>query len=242
MAQSKRNTSHKTSAAKARSGNPAVRAEARAAVTGTPHARVTKPKTGATAKVAAPVKTTRPKGPVIKPKLGHAHSLTIGDKAPPFTLTTSDGARTSLSALRKNASRGIVVFFFNKAGSKTCTSEAIEFRTAYATFHKAGYEVVGISPDNRSDLAKFKADHKLPFILASDPGSKTARKFGAYGKTHKYAITTTMPDQFHPIVPKTEGPIRATFVLDREGHIEQVVPAVHAKGHVAKLLKRLKLA
>jgi peroxiredoxin Q/BCP len=236
MADSKRSNrkpAPKTSAAKARSGNPAVRAEARA-------------KTVQTPKVARPVasRPSRPKGPEIKPKLGHAHALTTGDKAPPFTLTTSDGGRTSLTALRKAAKehhRGLIIFFFTQAGSKTCTVEAVDFAKAYPALQKAGYEVIGISPDNRADLAKFKAEHKLPYTLASDTGSKVARKFGAYGKTHKYAITATMPDQFHRIVPRADAPLRATFVLDAEGHIEQVVPAVQAKGHVDRLRKRLKL-
>jgi len=246
MANAKRSnhkSAPKSTAAKARSGNPAVRAEAKAAATGSPHPRVTRPKTGAVAKVA-PKPAARPKGPAIKPKLGHAHSLTTGDKAPPFTLTTSDGGRTSLTALRKAAKehhRGIIIFFFTKAGSKTCTTEAVDFARAYPALQKAGYEVIGISPDNRTDLAKFKADHKLPYTLASDSGSKVARKYGAYGKTHKYPITATMPDQFHAIVPKIEAPLRATFVLDADGHIEQVVPAVQAKGHVDRLRKRLKL-
>jgi len=236
MANSKRSPSKpatkSTVAARARSGNPAVRASVKAATPGKPTNKTQGP---------AKPKPTRAKGPAIKPKLGHAHSLTTGDKAPPFTLTTSDGGRTSLTALRKNATRGIIIFFFTKAGSKTCTTEAIDFREAYPALKKAGFEVIGISPDNRADLAKFKADHKLPYPLASDSGSKVARKYGAYGKTHKYPITATMPDQFHAIVPKTEAPLRATFVLDADGHIEQVVPSVQAKGHVDRLRKRLKL-
>ena len=228
---SNRKSPPKTTAAQARSGNPAVRAQARAATGKTPKV-----------KAAIPEKPAPPKGPSIKPKLGHAHTLTTGDKAPPFTLTTSDGARTSLTALRKNAKRGIIIFFFTQAGSKTCTVEATDFARAYPALQKAGFEVVGISPDNRADLAKFKADNKLPYTLASDSGSKVARKYGAYGKTHKYLITSTMPDQFHRLVPKVDAPLRATFVLDAEGHIEQVVPAVQAKGHVDRLRKRLKLA
>jgi len=233
MADSKRSNhkpaANKSAAARARSGNPAVRASAKATTS---------------IKVKAPVpaaKPAHPKGPALKPKLGHAHALTYGDKAPPFTLTTSDGGRTSLSALRKTAKRGIIVFFFPKVASKASITEAIEFRTAYAAFAKAGFEVIGISPDNRSDLAKFKADHKLPFILASDTGSKVARKFGAYGKTHKYPITATLPDEVHRVVPKTEAPLRATFVLDSEGHIAQVFTSVQARGHVSRLRKALKL-
>jgi peroxiredoxin Q/BCP len=251
MANNKSNSrkpANRTTAAKARSGNPAVRAEV--ANKAKPHARPTAPAASAVAKPAtAPVKTVAPKtgktpavkGPKLKPKLGHAHGLTIGDRAPAFTLKTATG-KTNLNLLRKESSKGLIIFFFPKAASKACTTEAIEFRDSYQKLKKAGYEVVGISPDDPQELKRFQAEHKLPFTLASDQGSKVARKYGAYGKTHKYRVTATMPDPLHRAVPKVEAPLRATFVLDAGGRVAQVVPAVQAKGHVGRLLKRLGLS
>ena len=235
----------RTSAAAARSGNPAVRAGAVPASSGSKGASGAK--TGATPKVSGSSRPGTgatpavPKGPAIKPRLGHAHALTTGDKAPSFTLKTSDGEKISLNAMRKDVKRGLVIFFMPNISGKTSVVEANEFRDAHAKLVGAGYQVLAITPDNPQDLAKAKAANKLPFPLASDPASKVARKFGAYGKTHRYAVTATMPDQFHRAVPKAEGPLRSTFVIDDVGRISQVVPSVQAKGHVGRLMKRLGL-
>lgn len=115
--------------------------------------------------------------------------------------------------------RTVVLYFYPKDDTAGCTAEACSFRDAYEDFKAAGAEVIGVSADDGASHEAFKAKHRLPFLLLTDPGGAAARAFG---------------------VKKTFGVIagRVTFVIDREGVIRHRFDSlVRVRKHVEEALE-----
>src|SRR5262245_16445259 len=91
--------------------------------------------------------------------------LKIGDKAPSFTATATDGQTISLSDF---AGRPVVLFFYPRDDTPGCTREACGFRDVYSDFKKKGAAVLGVSVDPVKSHAKFANKFNLPFPLVSD--------------------------------------------------------------------------
>ena len=151
--------------------------------------------------------------------------LSPGDPAPDFTLPDADGNDVSLSDLR---GRKVVLYVYPAASTPGCTTQACDFRDSLPSLQAAGYEVVGLSPDEPSKLAAFRDAEGLTFPLLSDPSKQTLTAYGAYGEKSLYGKTVV-------------GVIRSTFVLDEQGTVTTASYAVKAKGHVAKLRRDLGL-
>lgn len=149
--------------------------------------------------------------------------LSQGDPAPDFTIEGVDG-ELRLSRLLMNASNGVILYFYPKASTPGCTTEACDFREA--RFHDHGYEVVGISPDSIPALEKFKGKYDLDFFLGSDPDHAVAEAYGAWGEKKNYGKVY-------------EGLIRSTFVISPKGVIEEALYNVKATGHVARLATKI---
>lgn len=99
--------------------------------------------------------------------------------------------------LREKIGKPLVVYFYPADETYGCTREACSFRDSYQDFTDAGADVIGISSDDAASHAKFKANHRLPFTLLSDPGHKVAKEWG---------------------LRKQLGlPPRVTFVFDKAG-------------------------
>lgn len=143
-------------------------------------------------------------------------TLTLGDKAPQFTLSTADGRQVSLSDYRGRQS--VVVYFYPKDDTPGCTAEACAFRDQYEDFKQAGAEVIGISSDAPEAHARFASKHRLPFLLLSDRDGAVRKAYG---------------------VPATLGllPGRVTFVVDREGIIRHLFSSqFRATKHVSEAI------
>ena len=151
--------------------------------------------------------------------------LAPGDSAPEFTLPTDDGKTLALKELR---GRKVVLYAYPAAMTPGCTKQACDFRDSLASLQAAGYEVVGISPDQPAKLAKFRERDAITFPLVSDVDKAVLTAYGAYGEKQLYGKTVT-------------GVIRSTFVIDEEGRIERALYNVKATGHVAKLRRDLGL-
>jgi peroxiredoxin Q/BCP len=149
--------------------------------------------------------------------------LTPGDPAPDFTLSDAGGEPVSLSDYR---GRRVVVYFYPAASTPGCTKQACDFRDNLAELNGAGLDVVGVSPDKPTKLAKFRDAEGLTFPLLSDPDREVLTAWGAFGEKKMYGKTVT-------------GVIRSTFVVGADGKIEQAQYNVRATGHVAKLRKEL---
>ncbi|MFE6971043.1 thioredoxin-dependent thiol peroxidase [Isoptericola sp. NPDC057653] len=152
--------------------------------------------------------------------------LQPGDTAPDFTLTDAAGAAVSLADVRAGADKGVVVYFYPKAGTPGCTTEACDFRDNLASLAGAGYAVVGVSADPVEDIRAFVESERLTFPLLSDADHAVADAYGTWG-------------------PKTiggrtfDGVHRCTFVVDPDGTLRSAEYDVEATGHVAALRARL---
>jgi thioredoxin-dependent peroxiredoxin len=146
-----------------------------------------------------------------------------GQKAPDFTLASSEGGDVSLKALR---GKPVVLYFYPKDDTPGCTREACAFRDARARLKKSGAVVLGVSPDSVVSHHKFRDKYKLNFPLLADPDKSVAKKYGAFGEKVMYG-------------KKVVGMIRSTFVIDVEGVVRKVFPRVRVDGHDEQVLEAL---
>lgn len=153
-----------------------------------------------------------------------ARRLTVGDRAPAFTLPSSDGGRTSLAALR---GRRVVLYFYPADDTPGCTTEACDFDQRLAHFNQSSVAVLGISPDSLESHERFITKYHLRFPLMSDPTHKAMSAYGAYGEKSLYGRTVT-------------GVIRSTFVVAPTGRIEHAFYNVRATGHADRVLAALR--
>ena len=105
--------------------------------------------------------------------------LEKGDKAPQFTLTDAEGVSVTVPPATGKA----IVYFYPRANTPGCTTEACDFRD---NIESLGLPVLGISPDKPEKLEKFISDHGLNFTLLSDPDHAVAEAYGAYGEKNRY--------------------------------------------------------
>jgi peroxiredoxin Q/BCP len=151
--------------------------------------------------------------------------LATGQEAPDFTLPDATGHDVSLSDFR---GRRAVVYFYPKAATPGCTTEACDFRDSLDALNAAGVSVIGISPDPVEDIASFAEDFSLTFPLLADDGATVAREWGAWGEKIVNGEVR-------------EGILRSTAVVSPEGTIESIEYGVQADGHVAALRTMLGL-
>ena len=152
--------------------------------------------------------------------------LSPGDLAPDFELLDADERSVSLMQLR---GKRVVLYFYPAALTPGCTTQACDFRDNLSVLKGAATAVIGISPDEPAKLREFRDKHGLPFPLLSDPDHKVLEAYGAWGEKSLYGKTVT-------------GVIRSTVVVNGKGEVEEAFYNVKATGHVAKLLRDLKIA
>jgi len=150
--------------------------------------------------------------------------LAAGDRAPSFSLPDAAGEKVRLQDLR---GQRVLLYAYPAALTPGCTTQACDFRDRLASF--AGITVLGMSPDEPDTLARFRDHEALPFTLLSDPRHTVLEKYGAWGEKQNYGKTYL-------------GVIRSTFVISPQGLIEHAFYNVKATGHVAKLIRDLKLS
>jgi len=132
--------------------------------------------------------------------------LENGTAAPDFTLIADDGRQVSLSEYR---GRKVILYFYPKADTPGCTKQACALRDVYPDIDSSDAEVIGISPDSPSKLAKFREKHDLPFVLLSDPDHEVAEAYGAWGEKSMYGR-------------QYEGILRSHFAIDELGKIAEI--------------------
>jgi len=151
--------------------------------------------------------------------------LSAGKEAPGFMLKDNESKEHHLSDYQ---GRTVVIYFYPKDDTPSCTKEACSFRDAYQDFKDAGVDVIGISPDSEKSHSKFIDKHALPFTLLSDPDHAVCEAFGIWG------IKKYMGREY-------EGVYRTTFIIDLGGKIkhvfENVKPSDHSQEVLAEVLK-----
>ncbi|MCA9937685.1 MAG: thioredoxin-dependent thiol peroxidase [Anaerolineales bacterium] len=149
--------------------------------------------------------------------------LKIGDPAPDFELTSDENTPVKLSDLR---GRRVILFFYPKAGTSGCTTQACGFRDRFPQISEAGAVVLGVSPDAPPALAKWRQKENLPYHLLSDPDHAAAEAYGVWGEKSLYGR-------------KYMGIIRSHFVVDADGFLEDVQFKVSPKDSVARAVKQV---
>lgn len=151
------------------------------------------------------------------------NNLKVGDTAPEIELSADDGSPFALSSLR---GREVVLYFYPKADTPGCTTEACEFRDASADLGRKNVAVVGISPDTDKAQAKFKAKYGLDFVLLADVNHVAAEAYGVWKEKSMYG-------------KKYMGVERTTFLIGADGRIRNIYEKVKPAGHAGQVLAEL---
>ena len=149
------------------------------------------------------------------------NTLKIGDKAPDFSAVDELG---NLHKLEDYKGKKLVVFFYPKASTPGCTTEACELRDNYERFLAMNYALLGVSADSKERQFKFKEKNNLPYPLIADEDKQLIEAFGVWG-----------PKKF--MGKEYDGIHRTTFVIDENGVIEDVISKVKTKEHTSQILK-----
>jgi peroxiredoxin Q/BCP len=142
-------------------------------------------------------------------------AVEVGEAAPEFSLLDQNGERLSLSDLRGET---VVLYFYPRADTPGCTTQACGIRDNAGEYDSAGARVIGVSPDEPEALRKFADKYELRFTLLADPDHSTAEAYGAWGEKSMYGR-------------KYMGVLRSTYVIDAGGRIAAVLPKVQPKKH-----------
>ncbi len=143
----------------------------------------------------------------------------IGEKAPDFKEKDQDGNWVKLSDFKGTK---LVLYFYPKDSTPTCTTQACNLRDNYEQLLAKGYKVVGVSTDDEKSHRKFIAKHNLPFPLLADTEHRMVNAYGVWGEKKMYGHTFM-------------GIFRTTFVIDGKGRIAEVIAKVKSKDHAGQI-------
>lgn len=146
--------------------------------------------------------------------------LTVGEKAPNFTLPNQNGEMISLSDF---LGKKVVLYFYPKDSTPGCTRQACAFSGQYDAFVQQNAVVIGISKDSVASHQKFAQKNNLPFVLLSDPERTAIEAYDVWKEKKLYGKTSM-------------GVVRTTYLIDETGTIEQVMPKVKPDTNAAEIL------
>ena len=150
-------------------------------------------------------------------------AMQSGDSAPDFSLPDQDG---HVRRLRDFRGRPLVLFFYPRASTSGCTTEAQGFRDHYAEFQKLGVSLVGASPDTVAAQKKFAVNQSLPYPLLADAERSLCAAYGVLGEKSMYGR-------------KFLGVVRTTVLVDGQGVVRRVLSKVKPAGHAEEVLRAL---
>lgn len=143
-----------------------------------------------------------------------------GDKAPDFEIPDQDGNLIRLSDFK---GKKVVLYFYPKDDTTTCTVESCNLRDNYSSLKRKGYEVIGVSNDSVKSHKKFENKYKLPFRLAADTEKKIVSDYDVYGKKMLFG---RVYDGIH----------RITYIINEKGIIERIITDVDSDAHSQQIL------
>ena len=150
--------------------------------------------------------------------------IEVGTVAPDFTLCDKSGDKISLSDFR---GKRVVLYFYPKDNTPGCTRQACAFAGAYSEFLNKEIVVIGISRDSAESHRKFAEKYNLPFIILSDTELSAIKAYGVWQEKKLYGKTSF-------------GVVRTTFIIDKDGKIEHIMPKVKPDTNAAEILELLK--
>jgi peroxiredoxin Q/BCP len=141
--------------------------------------------------------------------------------APAFEGVDQNGKKISLETF---SGRKLILYFYPKDDTPTCTKEACNLRDNFSMLKKKKYSVLGVSPDSEKSHKKFSEKFSLPFPLLVDEDMKVVKAYGVWGKKKLYGR-------------EYMGVIRTTFVIDAAGKIERIIEDVDSGDHANQVLE-----
>ncbi|HKO22928.1 MAG TPA: thioredoxin-dependent thiol peroxidase [Candidatus Eisenbacteria bacterium] len=150
-------------------------------------------------------------------------SLTVGMMAPEFALPSTLGRKVTLSEFR---GRRVILYFYPKDDTPGCTMEACAFRDNLPRIESKDAVVLGISLDDELSHQRFAQKFNLTFPLLADVDAGVSRQYGTYKEKNLYGRSYW-------------GIERTTFVIDREGRVENVFRRVKVEGHAEEVMATL---
>lgn len=156
----------------------------------------------------------------------HGNKLTIhmklkkGDKAPNFTVNDQNGNAVSLKDFQ---GKKVVLYFYPKDNTPTCTEQACNLRDNIAALKKKGIIVLGISADSEKKHKNFEQKFSLPFPLLADTDHKIIDDYGVWGEKMLFG-------------KKYMGIHRVTFLINEQGKIDNIIDKVEAKDHAHQII------
>ena len=151
--------------------------------------------------------------------------LKEGDKAPVFSGINQDGEKVTLADYQ---GKKLVLFFYPKDNTPTCTVEVCNLRDNYELLQERGFELLGVSADSERKHQNFINKYNLPFPLLSDKDHTVLNQYGVYGPKKMFGRLLN-------------GIYRTTFVIDEQGGIEKVITDVKAKSHTQQILEAVEV-
>jgi peroxiredoxin Q/BCP len=142
-------------------------------------------------------------------------ALEPGAEAPDFNLPDQHGNPVKLADLRGQT---VVLYFYPKADTPGCTTQACSVRDHRTDYESAGAVVLGVSPDPIKPIAKFDEKYGLGFPLLSDEDHSVAEAYGVWVEKSMYGR-------------KYMGNERTTFVIGPDGKIREVFRSVKPAEH-----------
>ncbi|MBC7849916.1 MAG: thioredoxin-dependent thiol peroxidase [Chitinophagaceae bacterium] len=147
-------------------------------------------------------------------------TLKQGDKAPIFKGKDQDGKPIGLSDYK---GKKLVLFFYPEDDTPTCTIEACNLRDNFGLLKNAGFEVLGVSPDDEKKHRKFQEKYNLPFPLIADTSHSILEKYGVW-------------DQKKMFGHEYMGVLRTTFLIDEKGVIRKIFLRPKNKAHAEEIV------
>lgn len=156
-----------------------------------------------------------------QPFSGHKTSLKRGSKAPDFAAKDQKGNTVCLSDF---SGKNLVLYFYPKDDTPTCTNQACNLRDEYAYLSKENYAVVGVSADDEKSHARFAKKFSLPFPILADTDMKLIKAYDVWGQKMLFGKIY-------------DGIVRTTFIIGPDGIIKHVINAIDAKHHARQILE-----
>lgn len=155
---------------------------------------------------------------------GSFMTVEVGKTAPSFTLSNQAGDEISLSDYK---GKYVVLYFYPKDMTPGCTTQACDFRDNHESFADLDAVILGVSPDPIESHEKFIDKYDLPFHLLADEDHKVAEDYGVW------QLKKTFGNEYHGIV-------RSTFIINKEGNLQEEFRNIRVKGHIDRMLTHLK--
>jgi len=149
--------------------------------------------------------------------------LKAGDCAPDFELNNYDGSKVSLNDVKKTS---FVLWFFPKANTPGWIIEGRGFRDEFKNFENKGINIIGVSADSEEKQKKFVEKYNFPYLMLCDQSHDMLKAYKAWG-----------PKKF--MGRKYDGIHRISYLINKNGMIEQVYENVKTKSHACDILQSL---